>query len=72
MSLKRRLLKNSDPAFKGLKIHSVKAPDSNIYKYLCGRHDDLDGAKSSLADVRKKFPDAFAVKVEGTKVTRVK
>ncbi|MBE6250141.1 MAG: N-acetylmuramoyl-L-alanine amidase [Bacteroidales bacterium] len=67
-----RLLKNSDPAFKGLKIHSVKAPDSNIYKYLCGRHDDLAGAKSSLADVRKKFPDAFAVKVEGTKVTRIK
>ncbi len=67
-----RLLKNGDPALKGLEVHAVKAEDSNIYKYVCGKHATKAEAASRLASVRKKFPGAFVVKVEGDKVTMVK
>lgn len=67
-----RLIKSGDPAFKGLDVHAVKADDSNIYKYVCGRHDSVAAASSALASVRKKFPEAFVVKVSGSEVKRVK
>lgn len=67
-----RLLKGTDPAFKGLKVHAVKSDSSNIYKYICGNYDTLGEASSHLASVRKKFPEAFLVKVSGKKVERVK
>ncbi len=67
-----RLLKNGDPALKGLKVQAVKAADSNIYKYVCGMYDSRSEAAASLASVRKKFPEAFLVKVEGDKVTLIK
>ena len=67
-----RLLKNGDPALKGLEIHAVKSPDSNIYKYVTGVYPDRDTAAGKLAEVRKKFPEAFLVKVEGTTVIRLR
>lgn len=67
-----RLLKNGDPALKGLEVQAVKAADSNIYKYVCGKHGSRDLAEERLSVVRKKFPDAFVVKVTGDKVSRVK
>ena len=67
-----RLLKNGDPALKGLEIQAVKAPESNIYKYITGVYPDRDTAASKLAEVRKKFPEAFLVKVEGTTVVRLR
>lgn len=67
-----RLLQSSDPAFKGLEAYAVKSVDSNIYKYICGRYDSVQKAQSSLAAVRKKFPEAFVVEVRGTEVKRVK
>jgi N-acetylmuramoyl-L-alanine amidase len=67
-----RLLKNGDPALKGLEVQAVKAADSNIYKYVCGKHSSKETAAERLAVVKKKFPDAFIVKVTGDKVTRVK
>lgn len=67
-----RLLKNGDPALKGLEVQAVKAADSNIYKYVCGKHATRQLATECLATVRKKFPDAFVVKVSGDTVTRVK
>ena len=45
---------------------------SNIYKYICGRHDSLDKAKASLLNISKKFPEAFVVEIKGTEVKRVK
>ncbi len=66
-----RLLKNGDPALKGLEVQAVKAADSNIYKYVCGKHSSKETAAERLAVVKKKFPDAFIVKVTGDKVTRV-
>ena len=67
-----RLLKNGDPALKGLEVQAVKAADSNVYKYVCGKHATRQLAEERLASVRKKFPDAFVVKVSGDKVSRVK
>ena len=67
-----RLLKSNDPALKGLKVQAVKAADSNIYKYVCGQHKTRSEAAAELTSVRKKFPEAFVVKVTGTKVERVK
>ena len=67
-----RLLKNGDPALKGLEVQAVKAVDSNIYKYVCGKHATKELAVERLAVVKKKFPDAFVVKVSGDQVTRIK
>lgn len=67
-----RLLKGDDPAFKGLAVRSVKAEDSNIYKYVYGTFATSRDAAANLASVRRKFPEAFVVKVTGTKVERVK
>ena len=67
-----RKLKTDDPAFKGLKATAVKSDDSNIYKYITAPSSTKDGAAVQLSAVRKKFPEAFLVKVTGTKVERVK
>lgn len=67
-----RLLKSNDPAFKGLDVHSVKSPSSNIYKYITGKSVSRSEAASRLSSVRKKFPEAFLVRVNGNNVERVK
>ncbi|MGM9735943.1 MAG: N-acetylmuramoyl-L-alanine amidase [Candidatus Cryptobacteroides sp.] len=65
-----RYIKPGDPAFKGLETRAIKAEDSNIYKYVTAWSNTRDGAAASLSAVRKKFPEAFIVKVSGDKVTR--
>lgn len=67
-----RLLKENDPAFMGLQASPVKSEGSSIYKYIYGRYSASSDARSALAGVRKKFPQAFIVKVSGTKVEIVK
>ncbi len=67
-----RLLKSGDPAFKGLDAEALKGADSSIYKYVCGRYATKAEAAAQLFSVRKKFPEAFVVKVDGNKVTRAK
>lgn len=67
-----RLLADDDPALKGLKVHAVKAEDSNIYKYVYGSYSSKSEAEAQLAAVRKKFPEAFVVMVSGNLVSRVK
>jgi ATP-dependent Zn protease len=67
-----RLLKNGDPALKGLEVKAVKADDSSIYKYVYGNYKTLSEAKNQLPTVRKKFPEAFVVKVSGNTVARTK
>lgn len=63
-----RLLKDNDPALKGLTVTPVKATDSSVYKYIYGTFQTGEAAKEALPAVRKKFPEAFVVKVIGTKV----
>jgi N-acetylmuramoyl-L-alanine amidase len=67
-----RQLKAGDPALKGLKAEAVKAEDSNIYKYVTAKSSTKESAASKLADVRKKFPEAFIVEVQGNIVKRAK
>ena len=67
-----RQLKKSDPAFKGLDCHSVKAESSTIYKYIYGKFATPAEAKAALTGARKKFPEAFVVEVEGVNVKRCK
>lgn len=67
-----RMLKDDDPALKGLKVNAVKASDSNIYKYVTGKEKSKEAVQSQLKEVRKKFPEAFVVKVTGDKVERVR
>lgn len=72
MGLGRKLQAN-DPALKGISVEIIPPADGGkIYKYIAAWSDDLSSAKSQLAAVRKKFPDAFLVKVEGNTVSRVK
>ena len=67
-----RLLADGDKALKGLKVQPVKAEDSNIYKYVYGVYSSKNEAAAKLAEVRKKFPEAFVVKVSNNNVTRAK
>lgn len=67
-----RILADSDPALKGLKTRAVKSESSAIYKYVYGSYTSKDEAAAQLPSVRKKFPEAFIVKVNGTEVSRVK
>lgn len=71
MGLGRRL-EDSDPALKGLRVQAVKAEGSNIYKYVYGRFSSKSEASSHIQAVRKKFPEAFIVKVSGDNVERAK
>ena len=71
MGLGRRL-EDGDPAFKGLPVRAVKASDSTVYKYITSMSDDAESAKADLKTVRKKFAEAFVVKVSGNKVERVR
>ena len=65
-------LTSNDPALKGLSVEMVKAEGSSVYKYVTAKSDSKEGAMSQLSTVRKKFPEAFLVKVEGVKVERIK
>lgn len=68
-----RKLAAKDPALKGLAVEIVPpAEGGKIYKYVAAWSESLDGAKAQLNAVRKKFPDAFLVKVEGGEVSRIK
>lgn len=72
MGLGRRLASN-DPALKGLAVQIVPpVAGGKVYKYVAAWSDSLEGAKSQLSSVRKKFPDAFLVKVDGNDVSRIK
>ena len=63
-----RLLKNGDSALKGLQVQAVKAEGSSIYKYIYGKHATRSAAAAELPTVKKKFPEAFIVEVNGDSV----
>lgn len=63
-----RLLKSGDSALKGLQVQAVKAEGSSIYKYIYGKHATRSAAAAELPAVKKKFPEAFIVEVNGDSV----
>lgn len=67
-----RKLNSSDPALKGLKAEAIKAADSSVYKYVTAKSSTKDAAAAQLPGVKKKFPEAFIVEVEGNVVRRAK
>jgi len=69
MGLGRKLAGN-DPAFKGLRAVAIKSTGSSIYKYVTARSASRSSAEGQLKDVRKKFPEAFVVEVNGNVVER--
>ena len=66
------MLSPGDAAYKGLDVHPVKTADSEIIRYVAGKWQTSADARKNLESVRKKFPDAYVVKVTGSKVVREK
>ncbi len=46
-------------------------PGVRLYKYCIGVSDSADGARKHLPAIRKKYPDAYLVKISGNTVTRI-
>ena len=67
-----RLLEAKDPALSGLSARPLRAEGASIYKYIYGTYSTQKSAADALSEVRRKFPQAFVVKVQGTKVEPVK
>ncbi len=68
----RRNAPVDDPAFKGLKMTVIPPGEGSIlYRYVTAT-GDKPHARSQLENVQKKFPNAYLVKVTGTKVVMVK
>ncbi|MDO5443309.1 MAG: N-acetylmuramoyl-L-alanine amidase [Bacteroidia bacterium] len=63
-------MKADDPYFLGYKMEYVKS--GNLYKYIIGISDDVDKAREISKEIRKKYSDAFLVKVDDSGCTRVK
>lgn len=67
-----RKLDAGDPGLKGLKTIAVKSDGSNIYKYITAKSSTREEAARKLKEVRRKFPEAFLVEVNGNEVKRSK
>lgn len=65
-----KLLKSSDKAFIG--YDPVIFNNGSVYKYIIGVEDSLEATRTHLAEIRKKYPDAFLVKIEPDKVSIVR
>ena len=70
-ALKKELPAGS-PEFKGLDIHIEKPEGSALNRFITGKWDTSAKAISNLEQVKKKFPDAYVVKVSDGTVVRVK
>jgi len=70
MALKS-LLQSDDPHFKGLKVTVVGPSAKGYYRYVTA-YGDMSTAENALKTVRKKFPEAYVVKISGNEVERVK
>lgn len=65
-----RQLKSGDRAFKGVDCRCIDA--GKLYKYVAGSCRTEAEARALLKKVSQKFPDAYLVRVEGSKVSPVK
>ena len=59
-------LPDSSPKFKGLK-HIESYTDGGMIKYTVGSFETIQQAQKKLAEVRKKFSDAFIIKTQDGK-----
>lgn len=65
-----KMLHKGDPALKGLSAQAV--PSGVLYKYIVSVSTELSTTRENLPSVKKKFPDAFLVKMDENGVNRVK
>ena len=64
----RRKMDPSAREFMGYTPRIIRSGE--LYKYYIGISDTRAAAKKELTAIRKKYPDAFLVKIDGEKVTR--
>ena len=63
-------LREGDPALKGLSAQAV--PSGVLHKYIVAVSTELSTTRADLPSVKKKFPDAFLVKMDENGVIRLK
>lgn len=64
--------KKMDPKAREFMGYTPKViKGEKLYKYYIGVSDSSSGARKHLSAIRKKYPDAFLVKIVGDEVTRV-
>ncbi len=65
-----RKINADDPIFKGHEV--CQRPVGSLYKYMLCPSEELGKARERLAEIRKSFPDAFIVHVEGENISPIK
>ena len=64
--------KKMDPKAREFMGYTPKIiPGTKLYKYCIGVSDTVEGARKNLPAIRKKYPDAFLVKIVGNDITRI-
>lgn len=56
-----KLLKDGDPALKGLKTEAYLPAGTSTYKYIVGKFKTREEAKAELSKVKAAFPQAFII-----------
>lgn len=65
-----RIIDPQSSLFMG--YHVLRINSGKLYKYFISVTDSEDQARKNLPEIRKKYPDAFMVRIEGDNVTRIK
>ena len=68
----KKELPAGSPEFKGFDTHIVKPEGSTLNRFITGKWDTSAEAISNLEQVKKKFTEAYVVKVSDGTVIRVK
>lgn len=54
-----------------LGYEAVRIKSGKLYKYFLAVTDSVEETKKNLSEIRKTYPDAFLVRLEGDNVTRI-
>ena len=65
-----RIIDPSSSLFMGYNV--VRINSGKLFKYFISVSTSEDEARKNLPEIRKKYPDAFLVRLEGDNVTRIK
>ena len=64
-------LPEGDSRLLGYKPIVKKTPNGKMYRHVIAICESKDEAKKKMAEIAKKYPDCFLVKIEGDSVSRV-
>ena len=65
-----RILDSDSSLFMGYSVTRISS--GKLYKYFISVSDNEEDSRKNLPEIRKKYPDAFLVRLEGDNVTRIK